>query len=129
MASPNTNRTPREWVCRMPNPAMAETISAVEILPHSSRRVFARSSRAFFCRASNVICDASIGWFCQIPFRLSSWGSSCIFPSLVELPGQDVFDPVNPHRHVRRRQSRDFSDGHGVHTLEIGDDDLAVQRL
>jgi len=49
--------------------------------------------------------------------------------SFVKPPRQDVLDPVYPHRHISRRQPRDFSDRHGVHILEIRDDDLAVERF
>ena len=49
--------------------------------------------------------------------------------SFVKPPRQDVLDPVYPHGHVCRRQPRDFSDGRRVHIFEIGDDDLAVERL
>jgi len=49
--------------------------------------------------------------------------------SFAKPPRQDVFDPVNPHGHIRGRQPRDFSDGNSVHGFEIRDDDLPVERL
>ena len=49
--------------------------------------------------------------------------------SFVKPPRQDVLDPVYPHGHVPGRQPRDFSDGHRVQVLEIGNDYLAVERF
>jgi len=42
---------------------------------------------------------------------------------------QNIFDPVDFHRDIRRRKSGDFADRAGVHLFEIANDDLPVDRL
>jgi len=92
-------------------------------------RVFACSS-CVFCRIlSNVITDGSVGWFCQIVLGSFSEESSRMAASFPKPPRQDVLDPVYPHGHISRRQACDFSNRRRVHVFEIGDDDLAVERL
>jgi hypothetical protein len=49
--------------------------------------------------------------------------------SLVKAPGQNVFDPVNLGCYVARRKSGDLGNRGGVETFQIGNDDLAVERL
>ena len=73
------------------------------MLPSSSRRVFAWSSRAFCRIFSNVIVDGSVGWFCQIVFGSFPEESFRMAASFVKSPRQNVLDPVYLHGHVPGR--------------------------
>ena len=48
-------------------------------------------------------------------------------PPFVKLSRQNVLNPMNSHRHVRRRKSGDLRDRSRVHIFEIRDYDLAIQ--
>src|ERR1017187_5987467 len=61
---------------------------------------------------------------------MSSGGNSLgMAASLMEGAGQDALDAVNLGGDVARRQAGDLTDGRRVHTLQIREDDLAIQRL
>src|SRR5665811_682437 len=60
---------------------------------------------------------------------LSGRGSLGMAASLMKRTGQDVFDAVNLGSDVARRKAGDLADGRRVHALQIGEDDLAIQRL
>jgi len=81
----------------------------------------------------DVIVRVSVGWLSQIFFGPSPGKSSRIVlslvPSFVKPPGEDVFDPMNSHGNIRRRQTRDLADRCRIHVVEIRDDDLAIERF
>src|SRR6266540_4329178 len=50
-------------------------------------------------------------------------------PSLRELTGEDLFDPVDLSRHVCGGDPGDVGDGDSVETVEVQEDDLTVDGL
>lgn len=86
---------------------------------NSSRRVSARSARAFSPISSNVIVDGSVRCCCQIAFGSSPRESFRIITSFAKPSCQDILDPVNPHCYICGRQSGDLTDGYRIHVFRM----------
>src|ERR1035437_3335871 len=94
------------------------------------RLILFSNCRALRRISSNGMGVFSTGCFCQTPrMSLSGRGSFGMAASLMKRTGQDVFDAVNLGGDVARRKAGDLADGRRVHALQIGEDDLAIQRL
>src|ERR1019366_3178600 len=94
------------------------------------RLILFSNCRALRRISSNGMGVFSTGCFFQTPrMSLSGRGSFGMATSLVKCARQDVLDAVNLGSDVARRKAGDLADGRRVHALQIGEDDLAIQRL
>src|SRR5579864_817246 len=103
--------------------------SPITIAATTFRRLFVCSFCAFRRISASEILIGSVGCSCQIFCGSSKLNSSGIGFSFVEPALQDVLDPMNLHSNVGRRKPGDFSRRIRIHTLEIRNDDLAIDRL
>src|SRR5690348_958957 len=94
----------------------------------ASRRLLVSKACIFRRISSSDIGFDSVCWSCQIFFGSFMGNSSGMGASLVKPPLQDVLDPMDLHRDVGRGKPGDFSGRICVQTLEVGDDNLPVER-
>src|ERR1039458_670908 len=92
------------------------------LIRFSNRRALTRIS-------SSAMGLFSRGWFCQTLGISSGRGSFGMGASFMKGAGQDVLDAVNFGGDIARRQAVNLADSRRVQAFQVGQDDLAIQRL